>query len=251
MQLAKQKALVIGGNRGMGRGIGMALAQEGADVALTYAHHADEAKTVVEQIQSLGRKALAAQLDLANPAQIRRVVPEIISEMGHLDILVNNAGVVLRKSFLEVTDEEWDEVLNVNFKGVWLCSQIVARHMMERRSGKIVNMSSGVIVRAGPRMGVYAASKAALHALSKGMAHDLAPYGIRVNAIAPGLIQTPGSKPTFDDPVAFKTRLSRIPMGRPGQPEDIGGVAVFLCSDASRYMTGTSSFVDGGSTMGN
>jgi len=250
MRLVGRKALVIGGNRGIGRAISLALGQEGSDVALTYAHHEGEGQSVAMDLRSLGRTAFPIHMNLDEASSVRDAAAYAIDKLGWLDILVNCAGIVTRKPFLEITDADFDITMGVNVRGLFICSQVVARHMAGRGTGRIVNVASTSYVRSAPRYSVYSASKGAVNSLTRGMAHDLAPFGINVNAVAPGLVETPATLPVFENSADLESRLTRIPLGRVAQPEDVAKVVIFLCSPESAYLTGTTVFVDGGATMG-
>ncbi len=250
-RLAGRKALVTGGSRSIGRGIALALAREGADVAINYRQDRVAAERTVGEIRALGRTAVAVQGDTAVKADVDRVVAEAVAALGYLDLLVNNAGVLRRTPFLEIAESEWDWILDTNLKGYFLVGQAVARHMIEqKRAGAIVNTSSAGQAVAAPNLTHYCVTKAGIEMLTKQMALELAPHRIRVNAICPGLIETDLNRRDIADPAFRERRLARIPLREIGTPEDVAGAVVFLASDAeARLVTGASVFIDGGQTI--
>lgn len=248
MRLPGKHALVTGGTRGMGRAIALGFAREGADVAIFYRQSEESAHEVVEEIRRAGRRGVALRVDTSSRVEVVAGVAEVLGEFEHLDILVNNAGIATRRHFLELTDEEWDRVHSVNLRGYFLVGQTVARHMAARRSGVIINVSSLNQQKARRERSHYLASKGGVLMLTRGMAVDLAPYGIRVNALAPGTIETDINRADLVDPAFRKERESNILLGRLGRPEEIVGAALFLASDDSSFVTGASLLVDGGAT---
>lgn len=200
-------------------------------------------------VERLGRKALVAVADIRKADEIEAAVRMVVEAFGRIDILFNNAGANVRKPVVEVTDEDWHTIIDTNVKGIFLVARAVARQMIAQKSGRIVNMSSMSAVSAERDKVVYASSKGAVSQFTKGLALELAPYGITVNAIAPGYMMTPLVKGYLEaDPERTKRILQRIALGRIGQPEEIGGALVFLASDASRYITGATIAIDGGWT---
>lgn len=248
MRLEGKSALVTGGTRGMGRAIAEGFAREGADVAIFYKQSDEAAREVVEAIRGTGRRGLALRVDTRSREEVEAGVAKVLGEFGKLDILVNNAAVALRSHFLEITDEEWDRTHDTNLRGYFLVGQTVGRHMAERRTGAIINVSSLNQHIARKNRCHYLASKGGVLMLTKGMAVDLAPYGIRVNALAPGTILTDINRADMEDPAFRKERESKILLGRLGQPEEIVGAAVFLASDEASFVTAASFSVDGGAT---
>lgn len=248
MRLAGKRALVTGGTRGMGRAIAVGFAREGADVAIFYRQSEEAAREVVEEIQKVGRRGIALRVDTSLRSEVEAGVASALAEFGQLDVLVNNAGIATRCNFLELTDQEWDRVHSTNLRGYFIVGQIVARHMADRRSGVIINVSSLNQQKARRNRAHYLASKGGVLMLTKGMAVDLAPYGIRVNVLAPGTIETDINRNDLADPAFRKERESNILLGRLGKPEDIVGAALFLASDDSAFVTGASLLVDGGAT---
>ncbi len=246
MKLAGRIALVTGGSRSIGRAIALGLAREGADVAVNYVSHAEAAQGAVREIEALGRRALAVRADTSDQGQVLGMVGEVTARLGTIDILVSNAGVQKRVHFLDLEAADWDWMLNVNLKGCFLVGQAVAARMKPRGYGKIINISS--VAAGGPavRMTAYCVSKAGVTMLTKCMALELAQYGIRVNALAPGLTRTDINRKDLEDEAFLKARLQRIPLGKVGAPEDLVEAAVFLASPGSDMMTGMTLQVDGG-----
>jgi len=246
MQFIGKIALVTGAARGIGQGIAIELAKEGADVAVTSRDPATCAETVAA-IQVLGRKAIAIGIDVANAASVDAGVEAVLKEFGKIDICVNNAGVTKDMLLMRMTEQEWDTVLDTNLKGTFLVSRAVVRPMMKQRSGAIINISSIVGLTGNAGQCNYSASKAGMIALTKSTAKELASRGIRVNAIAPGFIQ---SRMTDALPEELKKSvLENIPLKRFGTPEDIAKVVVFLAGESASYITGQTLSVNGGMAM--
>ncbi len=246
MRLEGQVALVTGGSRSIGRAIALGLAREGASVAVTYVSQAEAAQNAAREIEGLGRRSLAFRADTSQRSQVQAVVEEVERRLGPIDILVNNAGVQKRVYFLDLAEEDWDWMLGVNLKGYFLVGQAVAARMKARGQGKIINISSEAAGFPAQRMTAYCVSKAGVAMLTKCMALELAPYGIRVNALAPGLTRTDINRKDLEDENFLKMRVARIPLGRVMNPENLVGAAVFLASADSDSMTGTTLQVDGG-----
>jgi len=246
--LAGKVAFVTGAGRGLGRAGALALAGAGADVVLVSRTRSQLEETAAS-IETLGRKSLVVTADTRNSAEVEAAVRATVEAFGRIDILFNNAGTNVRKNVVDMPDEDFHTIMDTNVKGAFLVARAVARQMVLQRSGAIINMSSMSAVSAEPTKAVYAASKGAMALLTKGLALELAPHGIRVNAIAPGYMLTSLVKGGLDaDPARKERVLARIPLGRLGEPEEIGGAVVFLASDASRYITGASLSIDGGWT---
>lgn len=246
--LTGKKALVTGASRGIGRGIALALAKQGADVAINYRSKKDEAEKVVAEIKELKRDSFLVQADVSSVDDVIRMFEEVKKRWGTLDILVNNAGVAQYVAFEQMTEEEWDRTLNTNLKGQFLCAREAVK-LMKARGGKIINISSvasGGAGVGGARIAHYVASKGGVAALTEALAVELAPYKINVNAIGPGFIETDMTKELISNSKARQALLARIPWGRFGKPADIGAVAAFLASDEADYVTGALLFVDGG-----
>jgi 2-deoxy-D-gluconate 3-dehydrogenase len=242
--LRDRRALVTGANTGLGQGIAVALAAAGADVA---AVGRTPPTDTAAQVAALGRRLEFVAADLADPRAAGDAVAAAAAALGGIDILVNNAGIIRRKDALDVTDADWDEVLDVNLKSVFFLSQAVARRLVERRArGKIVNIASMLSFQGGVRVAAYTASKSGLAGLTKLLANEWAPHGINVNAIAPGYFATNNTTALRDDEKRSAEILARIPAGRWGERSDLAGAAVFLASSASDYVHGVILPVDGG-----
>jgi len=250
LNLSNKIALVTGASSGIGAASAKVLAELGADVAITYHQNKQGAEGVREQIARLGRKTVAIHADVRDPDQIRATVSRVSEALGPVDILVNNAGsLVKREATLEMTTELWNDVINLNLTSAMLCSQAIAPSMVERKSGAIINVVS-IAGRSGggPGAGAYAAAKAGLIALTKSLARELAPHGIRVNAISPGVIDTPFHE-IFSTPEMIRSFVASIPLGRIGTPEDCAKVIAFLASDAASFVVGETIEVNGGQLM--
>ena len=222
----------------------LALAEAGADIA---ACARGEMHSLKEEIEKLGRRCEEFQVDLSDRAQARSLVPSVVKAFGRLDILVNNAGIVRRCPILEFTEKDWDDVIEVNLNSVFILCIAAARQFVKQRTGgKIINIASMLSYQGGIRVPSYTAAKSGILGLTRILACELAPYGINVNAIAPGYMATDLTEELQNDPVRSKEILSRIPQGRWGRPEDLKGAVVFLASEASEYMNGFTVAVDGG-----
>jgi len=245
--LKDKKALVTGGSRGIGRGIALALAKQGADVAINYRSNTQEAEAAAAEITKMGREAFLVQADVSNKASVGKMFEEIKTKWGKLDILVNNAGILHFAPFEQLTEEQWDQVMAVNLKGQFLCSQEAVKLMGQ--GAKIINIAS--IASGGVGIGFsqiahYTASKGGVVALTENMALELGSKGINVNAVAPGVIETDMTKAMLADEKQKAGIMTRIPKGRVGKPEDIGAAVAFLASDEADYITGAVLYVDGG-----
>jgi NAD(P)-dependent dehydrogenase (short-subunit alcohol dehydrogenase family) len=242
--------LVTGAQRGIGRAIAVRFAAAGADVALNFLDDEAAAKSAAAEIAALGRRAVTLGADIAKPEQARRLVAEAERTLGPIDVLVNNAAIFPRAPFLELGEETWDAVLDTNLKATFVCSQEAARRMVAaKRPGAIINLASGAPYRGSMRATAYMASKLGIVGLTRGMARELAPHGIRVNAIAPGIVNT--AMPRLGNTEEALAALGRAnPSGRLGDPDDIADVVVFLATDAARYLVGQVVHVNGGDYHG-
>jgi glucose 1-dehydrogenase/3-oxoacyl-[acyl-carrier protein] reductase len=240
-------ALVTGAARGIGRGIAEVFAAEGADVAVNDVDQMQLAEEVAAAIRSAGRRAMTAQADVAKRSDVEPMIQRVWKELGPIDILVNNAGIETIVPFLELTDEQWTRLVDVNLRGAWLCSQVFCRRVVEeKRKAAIVNIGSIQAAKVLPGRTHYAPTKLGLEALTRNMSAEMTPQGIRVNCIHPGLIDTPMTEWVMKDPQILPIVLAQISLGRAGQPREIGNVAAFFASDDASYLTGQSVFVDGG-----
>ena len=246
--LTGRVAVVTGGNRGLGRGFSTALAEAGASVVVA-ARAADASADTVAEIEAAGGTASAVALEQRDRTSVEAMLEAVVGRYGQVDILVNNAGVCYHNPALNVPMQEWRDVIDVNLDGLWHCSQIVGAHMVERGSGVITNIGSisAYIVNRPQWQPAYNASKAAVHQLTKSLAAEWAPHGVRVNAIAPGYVKT--EMAPVDEPRFKRHWIDDAPMRRAATPEELGPTMVYLCSDASSFMTGTILVIDGGYTL--
>lgn len=243
--LEGKTGIVTGASRGLGRGIATALAQAGADLVIVSRTKSVLEKTAKE-IREFGYRVIPVVADVSKKEDVQAMVDRAMEEFGEIGFLFNNAGIIRRCPSENYSEEDWDDVINVNLKAVFLCSQMVGRIMIKQGGGKIINTSSLIAVGGGKTIPAYAASKGGVAQLTKALANDWAKYNIKVNAIGPGYFITDQTEPLRKDKNRYKELSDRIPLGRWGNPEDLGGVAVFLASEASDYITGQTIFVDGG-----
>ncbi|MBL4952649.1 3-oxoacyl-[acyl-carrier-protein] reductase [Neobacillus sp. OS1-32] len=247
MSLTGKTALVTGASRGIGRAIALELASQGANVAVNYAGSEAKANEVVDEIKALGRDAFAYKCNVSDSANVTEMVKSVIDRFGSLDILVNNAGITKDNLIMRMKEEEWDDVININLKGVFLVTKAVTRQMMKQRKGRIINIASIVGVSGNPGQANYVAAKAGVIGLTKTTAKELASRNITVNAIAPGFITT---DMTDQLPEEIKAEmLKQIPLARLGEPKDVAKAAAFLASDDAAYITGQTLNIDGGMVM--
>ncbi len=238
-------ALVTGSSQGLGKAMARALGEAGADVIVN-GREAAKLKPVVDELTASGIKAHAIAADLAKREDVKRLIEQAIGWQGHLDILVNNAGIIRRTPAADHSEQDWDDVMNVNINGVFIACRAAGRHMLERGSGKIINIASLLTFFGGITVPGYAASKGAIGQLTKALSNEWAGKGVQVNAIAPGYMATDNTAALRADPVRTKEILSRIPAGRWGEPSDLEGAVVFLASPAADYVNGYVVAVDGG-----
>ncbi len=247
MRLKDKVALVTGASRGIGRGIAEIFAEEGAHVAVNYTAHEKAAEDVATWVRGKGRRAITVKADVAKRADVEAMVEKTWKELGPIDILVNNAGIETIVPFLELTDEQWTRLTDVNLRGNWLCSQVVCRRVVaEKRKASIVNIGSIQAARVLPGRTHYAPTKLGLEALTRNMSAEMTPLGIRVNCVHPGLIESDMTAWVMKDPEILPKVLAGISLGRAGQPREIGTVVAFFASDEASYLTGQSVHVDGG-----
>ncbi len=248
MDLKNKVAIITGARRGMGRADAILLAREGAKVVVSDIS-SEDCQKVVDEIKARGGEAMAFKCDVSNKKEVEKMVQETVKKFGRIDILVNNAGICQFKPFLELTEQEWDATLDINLKGYFLCAQAAAKEMAKQKSGVIVNIASVAMGQMGvgfPNIVHYCASKGGIAAMTEALALELAPYNIRVNAIAPGMIDTPMINQVKQDPKSIGGILARVPLGRVGKPEEIADLVLFLASDKSSYITGSIVVIDGG-----
>ena len=240
-------ALVTGASRGIGRAIAIALAKEGASVAVNYAGNSEKAENVVKEITEIGREAISIQGDVTNAESVTDMVKIVTEKFGKIDILINNAGITRDNLLIRMKEDDWDSVINTNLKGVFLCTKAVSRQMMKQRQGRIINISSVVGVSGNAGQANYVAAKSGVIGLTKTSAKELATRGITVNAIAPGFIETDMTNALTEN--VGEQMMKQIPLGRFGKPEDVAKTAVFLAAEDSGYITGQTIHVDGGMVM--
>jgi glucose 1-dehydrogenase len=242
-------AAITGGSQGIGLAIAQRFAQEGADVAFCYRSNKAGAEEVAVDIRKLGRKAAGFQCDVGRVPDGQKFIADAVAQFGKIDVLVNNAGLERRADFWDATEEDYDAVLSVNLKGVFFITQAFVKHRMQAKAvGKIINISSVHEELPFPHFASYCASKGGVKMLARNLSIELAPFGITINNIAPGAIETPINTKLLNDPVKLNALLGNIPLKRLGKPEDVASMAVFLASSDSDYVTGTTFFVDGGLT---
>lgn len=242
--LAGKTAIVTGASRGLGQGMAVGLAEAGADVVVVAS--SDAIHKTVEKVQELGRKCVAVKADLTSTAAIPEIIKTALDHFGKIDILVNCAGMIRRAPAIEFSEKDWDDVINLNQRTLFFLCQAVAREMIKQKKGKIINIASMLTFQGGIIVPSYTASKSAVGGLTKALANEWAPYGINVNAIAPGYMATEMTSALQNDANRAPAILARIPQGRWGTPEDMKGAVVYLASEASDYLQGHIICVDGG-----
>ena len=247
--LSGKVAIVTGASRGLGQYFATALAKAGADLVIT-SRKFSALNEFKREIESLGRKALPVQLDVLSQSDIENMVRAAVKEYGKIDILVNNAGMNIRKPTTEVTQQDWDAVLDTNLKGSFFCAQAVAKEMIKRRYGRIINIGSCTCVFGMEGIAAYSASRGAILSMTRTLAAEWGKYGVTVNVLAPGWFKTAQNAVLYQNKDWVNYITSRIPLNRVGQPHDLDGAVVFLASDASEYITGQMLLIDGGFTTG-
>ena len=247
MTSEKRTAIVTGGSRGIGKAIALRLAKEGYNLVINYVNGKDGAEAVAKEAEEIGAKTLVVQADISKVIDVERLFSETISEFGRLDVLVNNAGITRDNLLIRMSEKEFEDVLETNLKGAFLCTKAAAKPMMKQRIGRIINITSVVGIVGNAGQSNYAAAKAGLIGFTKSIAKELAKRNITVNAIAPGFIET---EMTAVIPEKVRdTLLTGIPAGRPGKPEDVANAVAFLASESSNYITGQVLNIDGGMVM--
>jgi glucose 1-dehydrogenase/3-oxoacyl-[acyl-carrier protein] reductase len=247
VKLQGKVALITGASRGIGRGIAEVFAEEGADVAVNYVASAKAAEDVAAWVRGQGRRAVTAKADVANRAEVEAMFDQVSKELGPIDILVNNAGIETIVPFLDLTDEQWTRLVDVNLRGEWLCAQVFCRRVVaEGRQGNIVNIGSVQAGKVLPGRTHYAPTKLGLEALTRNMSAEMTPLGIRVNCVHPGLIDTDMTAWVMKRADILPGILAQISLGRAGEPREIGKGVAFFASEEASYLTGQSIHVDGG-----
>jgi len=249
LSLKGRRALVTGASSGIGEAIATRLAAAGASVIIVYRSHPAAAKKTVTNIEASGGEALAFRADMAKAREIKLLFAQVLKKIGPLDILVNSAGVETKHPFLTMPVKDWDQVMSVNLRAVFLCSQLAAQSMVKRNRGVIINLSSVHAILPWVGGAHYCASKGGLEMLMKTMALELAGKGVRVNNVAPGAIATPINNSWLHDAAKVRQELKKIPLHRIGRPEEVADAVLYLASDAASYVTGTTLFIDGGRTL--
>ncbi len=247
--LTGKVAIVTGASRGLGQEFGRALAAAGADLVIT-SRNVDSLADFQSEIESLGRRAVPLQLDVRDHESIQQMAANAIEAYGRIDILVNNAGCNVRKPALDVTWDDWNLVLDTNLRGTFFVAQAIGRGMVERGSGRVINIGSVTSVAGYAGLGPYCASRGGVKQLTMSLADDWGPSGVTVNCLAPGWFRTEQNKVLYENQEWLDYLVDRIPLRRPGQPGDLRGAVVFLASDASQYITGQTLLVDGGISTG-
>ncbi|MDN3449293.1 3-oxoacyl-[acyl-carrier-protein] reductase [Planococcus sp. APC 3906] len=245
--LTGKTAIITGASRGIGAEIARKMAEAGAKIVVNYSGSQAKAEAVVEEIKNNGGEAIAVKADVADADAVKAMVDQTMQAFGSVDILVNNAGITRDNLMMRMKDDEWDDVINTNLKGVFICTKAVTRQMMKQRSGRIVNIASIVGVMGNAGQANYVAAKAGVIGLTKTTARELASRNITANAVAPGFITTDMTDKLGED--IQKTMLAQIPLGRFGKPEEVAKAALFLASDDASYMTGQTLHLDGGMVM--
>lgn len=246
--LADKIVCITGSSRGIGRSIALAVAKEGADVVINYRQHSEKAQHVLHRIEEIGGRAVSVKADVSQRNEVRYMIQQTIEKFGRMDVLINNAGILQQKQFEDISDEDWDHMMDTNLKSVFICVQEVYKIMKKQKAGIIINMASSGGQLGGPLAVHYSASKAGVICFTKSLARLGAPFGIRSNCISPGLIDTEMTQSEINS-VEGKKKIEQIPMMRSGLSEEVSRAAVFLASDDSSYITGQTINVNGGLFM--
>lgn len=251
LSLTGKHALVTGGSKGIGKAIALGFAEAGADVAVcSRGSKGGQLEGVTEEIRALGRRSMAVQADTSRKSDVERVVQEVMDQFGVIDILVNNAGILIRSPLLELAESDWDNIMNVDLKGYFLCAQAVGKRMVENKKGNIINISTmQAFMSSMMEMAAYGIAKAGVVMMTRYLARELSKYGIRVNGIAPGLTRTEFSQKTWTNKELLKNIEASLPLGRIAEADDIADAAIFLASDASRYIIGQTIMMEGGALV--
>src|ERR1700722_7134571 len=247
MKLRNKVAIITGASQGIGKGIAEVFAEEGADVAVNHLGSCQQASAVADWVRSQGRRALAVEADVRGRSQVEAMFDRVEKELGPVDILVNNAGIETIVPFIDLTDEQWGDVVNINLRGEWLCAQVFCRRAVAAgRTGAIINIGSIQAGKVLPGRTHYAPAKLAIEALTRNISAEMGPFGIRANCVHPGLIDTPMISWVLESEELLAHVVGQISLGRPGGPQEIGRVVAFLASDEAAYVTGQSLYADGG-----
>jgi glucose 1-dehydrogenase len=246
-RLEGKVAVVTGSGSGIGKAIAERLAQDGADLVVDYRDHIDEAQDTADKIKAAGGKSILVQADVSNLANVTNLIAQAWQQLGSCDILVNNAGIEKSADFCDVTEKDFDAVMDVNFKGAFFLTQAFVRKLRDaKKPGRVINISSVHEDMVFPHFATYCASKGAVRMMMRDLAVELGPLGITVNNVAPGAIATPINASLLNDPSKLDPLLRNIPLGRLGKPEEVAAVVAFLASDDASYVTGSTYFIDGG-----
>ncbi|MED3830336.1 SDR family NAD(P)-dependent oxidoreductase [Priestia megaterium] len=246
-ELKGKKVLVTGGSKGIGKDIALAFAKQGADVVIIGRNEADLVSTTNE-LKRIHPHSFYLKVDIQDIQSVHEMVDNAVSTLGNIDILINNAGINIAKPALEVTEKDWNQVIDTNLKGTFFCAQRVGKYMIEQGGGKIINMASQMAFVGYIKRSVYCSSKGGAVQLTKALAVEWAPYNVRVNAVAPTFIETDFTREMFEDQEFYQDIVSRIPLGKLAQPSDVTGAVLFLASDLAQFITGETIKVDGGWT---
>ncbi len=250
MKLTKKISIVTGASQGIGRGIAVGLAQAGSDVIVNCKQSIDKAENVASEIRDLGRKAIVIKADVSKSDDVHRMIQHTVQVFGKIDVLINNAGILIPGNMEELSEKDWDRVIDVNLKGVFLCCQAAGRLMIEKNAGgSIINVASISADMPEINDGAYTPSKAGVIGLTRLLAVEWARHGIRVNAVSPGPVMTPLQRTAYPTEQLLESRNKAVPLKRHGNPSEIAAVVVFLASNDSSYITGANIAVDGGSTI--